>query len=146
MFKKIIALSAVACIAVAGLNAKDMLAKKRMVSSPFLIVEKIPHITRTVKLNWDNKKLNLSEDQKAELLKIRQNTMSSVEKITKEVNELEDEIAQKIVAGATPDELKESVNKIAQLKADTTMVHLNCIYSTKKILNEKQYKFVIDQE
>jgi len=46
---------------------------------PFLIVsEKMPHLTKLIKQNWNNKELNLVGNQKKELLEVRQGLVTSM--------------------------------------------------------------------
>lgn len=110
--------------------------------SPFLIVDIIPHMAMQLKNNWDNKELALDENQKVKLLKIRKDTMSSVIPLKKLIAPLEKEVASKILAGAQPDELMKLVEKVAKYRVDATKTHLNCVYQTQKVLNEKQLKFL----
>jgi len=110
---------------------------------PFLILDMMPHLTGTIKGNWDNAELNLNDEQKPQLLKIREETIKAVTELKKKIAPLEQEVADRILAGATPEELSRLVDEIAGLKAAATKVHLKCIYETKKVLTPEQYAFVI---
>lgn len=106
--------------------------------SPFLIQGKMPHLTMLVKQNWDNEALGFTEQQRVELKKIRQRTMSGVMGLKGEILPLEKSIVKANANGEKPASLKKDVEKLAKLRAEATMIHLNCIYDTKKVLSEKQ--------
>ena len=110
--------------------------------APFLIMDMIPHMTMDIKKNWDNKELALDEKQKMELLKIREETIAAVMNAKKNIAPLENEVASKILSGSTPQELENLVNEIAKHKVEATKTHLNCVYKTQKVLNEKQLEIL----
>ncbi len=110
---------------------------------PFLILDMMPHLTGTIKSNWDNAELNLNDEQKVQLLKIREETIKAVTELKKKIGPLEQEVADKILADSTPGELTGLVDEIAGYKAQATKIHLKCIYETKKVLTPEQYKVVI---
>jgi len=111
-------------------------------NSPFLITGKLPHLTKLLMQQWDNPELNLSEEQKSKLLVVRKETIGAVQQLGPKVTALEKEVVDGIFAGKTPAELQPLVQTIADLKVKATMVHLRCIYDTKKNLNEQQLKFL----
>ena len=49
-----------------SLSATNVMAEGK--NSPFLIVGKIPHLTKLLMQQWDNPELNLSDAQKTKLL------------------------------------------------------------------------------
>ena len=110
---------------------------------PFLILDMMPHLTGTIQSNWDNPDLNLNEEQKVQLLEIREETIKAVTELKKKITPLEHEVADKILAGAKPEELSALVDEIAGYKAQATKIHLKCIYETKKVLTPEQYTLVI---
>ncbi|HIP03282.1 MAG TPA: hypothetical protein EYH01_08955 [Campylobacterales bacterium] len=116
---------------------------KKKLDSPFLILGKMPHLTKTVKENWDSPLLELTDAQKEKLLKVRKTTMTSITKLKKEIFPLEKEVAKATMAGDKPDSLKAKVEKLSKLKAEATMVHIKCIYETKKILDAKQLAYLL---
>ncbi len=126
-----------------GMN-KAASKKGKKKNSPFLIIGKMPHLTKMVKMNWD--RLNLSEKQQEELLKIRQETMSNVMRLKPQIQRLEKEVAKSTMLGDTPQSLKAKVDQIAKLKAEATMVHINCIYQTKKVLTPEQLKMILPKK
>ncbi len=110
---------------------------------PFLILDMMPHLTGTIKSNWDNPDLNLGEEQKGKLLKIREETIKAVTELKKKITPLEHEVADGILADKKPEELSDLVDAIAGYKAQATKIHLKCIYETKQVLTPEQYKLVI---
>ena len=93
---------------------------------------------------WDNPELKLSDQQKSELLKIRAKTLTGVKKIAPEIGSLEKQVAEGIFAGKTPADLSSSVFTIAKLKAEGTMIQLDCIDSTMKIISPQQLQVLLD--
>jgi len=105
---------------------------------PFLIQGQLPHLTGLVKMLWDDEDLALSADQKKQLLIIRKNTMTQAKALGKKINALESEIVKKALDGAVPSTLEAKVKELALLRAEATMVHLRCIFDTRKILTDEQ--------
>ena len=106
--------------------------------SPFLITGKLPHLTKLLMHQWDNPTLHLTKDQKTKLLVIRTETISGVQTLSPQVAMLQQQVTTGITNGKTPSELKSTVEQLAQLKAEATMLHLNCIYKTNAILDKQQ--------
>jgi hypothetical protein len=103
---------------------------------------KIPHLTKMLMQQWDNPELNLQDEQKTKLLKVRKATISGVRRIGGEIAPLEQQVAEEIFSGKTPEELASTVQRIAELKTEATMLHLQCIYQTGNILNKQQLSFL----
>lgn len=106
--------------------------------SPFLITGKLPHLTKLLMKQWDNAELHLSEEQKSKLLVVRKETIGSVQKLGKEIAVLEKQVVDGSLGGKTPEELRPLVQEIEKLKGEATMVHLRCIHTTSKILDQQQ--------
>jgi hypothetical protein len=130
----LISLTAVNCM------AQDKEQQKE--SSPFLITGKMPHLTKVLMQQWDNAELHLTDEQKQKLLVVRKETIGSVQKLSKEISPLENQVVQGTLSGKTVDELRPLVQSIAKLKAEATMVHLRCLYNTNVILEPKQLEFI----
>ena len=113
-------------------------------SSPFLIVGKIPHLTKLLMQQWDDPKLNLSEQQKPKLMKIRTETLTNVRKLAPKISSLEKQVADGIFSGQSPAELRSIVLVIAELKAEETMIQLECIDATRKILDLQQLETLLE--
>jgi len=111
---------------------------------PFLITGKLPHLTKLLMQQWDNSELNLNDAQKTKLLVIREETISGVRRIGGELAPLEQQVAEGIFAGKTPGELSSTVQKIAEMKTEATMLHLQCIYKTSAILDKQQLAFLMN--
>ena len=107
-------------------------------NSPFLITDKLPHLTKLLIQQWDNPALHLSEEQKTKLLVVRKETIAGVRKLGQEIASLEKQVTKGIFAGKTPEKLHSLVQTIAGLKAEATMIHLRCINDTSAILDQQQ--------
>ncbi len=110
--------------------------KMQKMQKPFLILGKMPHLTKLVMMHWDD--LGLSDEQKEKLTQIRKETMGAVKSLKPKIMKLENEVAKATMEGADPDSLKAKVDEIAKLKAEATMAHIKCIYNTQKVLTPEQ--------
>jgi hypothetical protein len=126
-------------VGITSLNASPMKAKK---SKPFLIQGKLPHLTMMVKKMWDDKDVALTSKQKKELIVVRKETLHAVKALKKKITLLENEIVKASFADKKPQTLQKKVEHLAQLRADATMVHLRCIYQTRKILTKDQLDMI----
>lgn len=115
---------------------------KQQNSPPFLITGKMPHLTKLLIQHWDNTELHLSDTQKSKLLVIRKETIEGVQKLSKEIAVLESQIAEGSLSGKAPEELGSMVQAVAKLKTEATMIHLRCIYNTRRILDQQQSDFL----
>ncbi len=111
---------------------------KAATGSQFLIASGMPHLTKLLMQQWENKTLALSPEQKKRLLVVRDNTMKEVKRITPRIKGLEKTIIRKTMAKESPKIIEPMVKKLAQLKAQATNVHVRCIYETLGILTQKQ--------
>ncbi len=128
-----------------SLSAVNVMAQgsgKQKSSPPFLINGKMPHLTKLLMQQWDNTDLPLSDTQKSKLLVVRKDTIGGVQKLGKEIAALENQIAEGSLSGKTPEELGSMVQAVAKLKTEATMIHLHCIYNTRKILDQQQSDFL----
>jgi len=117
-------------------------ANQAQQKKPFLIQGQLPHLTGMVHILWDDEDLALTTEQKKKLLVVKKETMTKAKSLGKVVNALEAKIVKASNDGATPASLKESVSRLAALRAEATMVHLHCIYSTRDILSKDQLEIV----
>lgn len=125
-----------------AVNGMAQESGKQKNSPPFLITGKMPHLTKLLMQQWDNTELNLSETQKSKLLVVRKDTIGGVQKLGKEIAALENQVAEGSLSGKAPEELGSIVQSVARLKAEATMIHLRCIYNTRRILNQQQSDFL----
>ncbi len=109
--------------------------------SPFLITKGLPHLTKLVKQNWDD--LNLSNDQKAKLLKIREETLSGVKEYAPKVMKMEKMLTKAIMSGVEPQKLYQKIEKLAQFKAELSKIHFKCLYETKSVLTKEQLEYLL---
>ena len=111
--------------------------------SPFLITGKLPHLTKLLMRQWDNPTLQLTEKQKPKLLVVRKETIAGLKNLTPKIASLQKQVTEGIFIGKTPDELHSIVQTISKLKAKATMIHLKCIFDTRKILNQQQFNTLL---
>ena len=111
---------------------------------PFLITGKLPHLTGLLMKQWDSPELGLSPQQKRWLKLVREETISDIKRLSKKISELEGQVVDGINSGMEPDLLYPKVKEIARLKTEATMVHLKCLYDTRKILRPEQLKLLLE--
>ncbi len=112
-------------------------------SPPFLVTGKMPHFTKTLKQHWDDPKLALDETQKKALMQLRKKTVGAVQRVARQLKPLESAVAEHALAGTLPKEQASGVDAIARLKAEATMIHLECIYQTRALLSPEQYAYLL---
>ncbi len=125
--------------AVASSTASKM---PKIANKPFLITGQLPHYTPMLMKVWDDPELGLSDKQKRWLKVVREETIHDIRRIAQKTASLERQVANGIKTGMEPDQLLPTVKEIAALKTEATMVHLKCIYDTRKILTEQQLKWL----
>ena len=125
-------------VLVLALGSTSLYAQQK----PFLIHGQLPHLTKNIMVLWDDEDLALSPEQKTKLKLIRQRTIGGLATIKGEVFPLEEEIVSASNNGANPDSLEDSLEKLAELRAEGTMLHLRCLYDTRKTLTQKQLEIV----
>jgi len=123
---------------VLAIGSTSLAAKQK----PFLIHGKLPHLTGTIMQLWDDEDLALTPEQKTKLKQIRLKTVNGLATLKGEVFPLENEIVNASINGTNPEDLEEDVEKLAELRAEATIIHLNCIYDTKNILTKKQLQLI----
>ena len=151
MFKKMF-LSLAILITMFSLSSTNLMAqdnsspekgKQQQKQSPFLITSELPHLTKLLMQQWENPKLQLTEEQKTQLLVVREETMTGVKGLAPQIAPLQKQVTEGIFSGKTPDELSVTVQDVAKLKTEATMIHLKCIYDTSEILNQQQLDFLL---
>jgi len=118
---------------------------KGMKNSPFLIKKGLPHLNRMIVRYWEDPAFALSVDQRDALRAIRGETMKHINQLRSQITPLRQMIIMGTLGGKSSAELKEKVEKLSQLEAEATMVHIQCIYETKKILTKDQLVFLLQK-
>ncbi len=136
--KKIISL----CIASSLFISSSLYATQKK-QVPFLIQDRLPHLTKMIHMLWDDEDLALTKKQKEKLLVIKQETLSRLKELKQKITQLENSIVEASNKGENPQTLEKDVQKLASLRAQATMVHLRCLYNTRKILTKDQ-KFIVE--
>jgi len=111
-------------------------------TKPFLIQGKLPHLTMMVKILWDDEDLALTPKQQEELIIIRKHTMGSAKALKIKIIKLETQVVKASETGKKPADMKKMVDEIAALRAQATMIHLECIYNTRAVLSADQLYIV----
>ena len=122
---------------------KKMIKQKMQINSPFLIKHGLPHLTKMIMPYMNDPAFNLTVEQKKQLAKVRNETMSAVMEAKVKVMVLRKEIVKSSQAGISADQLKDKVVELSLLEAAATMTHLKCIESTKAILTKDQMYFLL---
>jgi hypothetical protein len=117
---------------------KTQKAVKIEAFSPFLISSGLPHMTKLLMQHGDDPELALSEDQKRQLLIVRKTTMQNVKRLSPQIEALESKIKTMTMEGETTQTLFPMIERLSQLKAEITKVHIRCIHDTKSILTQEQ--------
>lgn len=125
-----------------GRETPNVMKQKK--DSPFLVVGKLPHTAKLLMKQWDSPKLNLSAKQKELLLIVRKETMKSVKHIAPTISKLHMELSKGIFGDKTPEDLSSTVQDIADLKSQATMIQLKCIYDSNKILSKEQLSVLLN--
>ena len=118
------------------------MTKKKM-NSPFLIKHGLPHLTKMIMPYLNDPAFNLTATQKEKLAEIRKETIGTIKQLKPEIMQLKKEIVSASNSGTSADSLKSKVEKLADLEAKATMVHLKCIEKTKNILTKDQLLFLL---
>lgn len=129
-------------ISISAVNSMAQEKAQQKKDSPFLIIGKMPHLTKLLMQQWDNADLQLTDEQKSKLLVVRKETIGGVQKLGREISPMENQVAQASLSGKTPDEQQAMIQSIAKLKAEATMIHLRCIYNTSAILDARQLELL----
>jgi len=124
-------------------SQKMMKKGNKKAASPFLITVGLPHMTKLVKQNWDNPKLNLTAEQKEKLLVVRKTTIGGVKVVKPQIMQLQRKIKQMTMSGADISKISPLIDQVAVLKADASKVHVKCIHDTKNILTKKQIAYLL---
>ncbi len=124
-------------------RSKCMAKVKKVTESPFLIKRGLPHLSAMVMQNWDDTALALNKEQQNSLTAVREHTMGEVGRLKNEILPLRVSITSAVLSGTSSAQLKEKVEKLAQLEAEATMVHIKCIEDTKNILSKDQMIYLM---
>ncbi len=132
-----------------GMHGKNMkkkgMSNKKMIHSPFLIKQGLPHMSKLVMRSWDDPVFGLTADQKTKLEDIRKRTMGSIMNIKKEILPLTKSILSGVMGGKTADELNDQVKKLGELEAEATIVQIRCIEETKNVLSKDQLIYLLQK-
>ena len=124
-----------------GNMKKGKRCPQMMRGGPALLV-KLPSPMRMLMRLENDPKMALTAEQKSKLEAQRNEMMPKMMKLKEEIRTLSKEIRQACKNNASAAEQKASVEKLAVLKAQATMLKLTCIDGVKKILNKEQKVYI----
>jgi len=108
--------------------------------SPLLV--RLPSPMRMLMRLENDPKMALTAEQKTKLEAQRNEMMPKMKKLKEEIRTLSKEIKQACKNNVSAADQKASVEKLAVLKAQATMMKLTCIDGVKKILNKEQKTYI----
>lgn len=131
-------------LTVLALNAANI--EERFPGDYFMIHKNLPHYMQVFRMHGDDPALGLDAKQKEKLSAFQESVVQKVAKAAHQIKELELTVQKRVVhENATSEDLKELIAKIAKLRADLTMEHINCINRVQQVLTPKQRQFFIDK-
>ncbi|QKF81114.1 hypothetical protein [Halarcobacter ebronensis] len=121
------------------LNAQEQKSKTDKFKINELII--LPHIGKVLKDNL--KELNVTDIQMQRVSKeVKQIFPPKFQALIREAFPIEKRVQRKVLKGATPDELKEDLDKIAQLKREAINIKIEALNAFKKIFTQEQWSMI----
>ena len=114
--------------------------KKGMKSMGSPLLLPLPSAMRWVEKHKDNAQLALTPEQKTKLEAQRNEMMPKMMKLKQEIAKLSKEIKTKCRNNVALEEIQKDVEKLAQLKTQTTMMKMTCLRGIKGTLSKEQWK------
>lgn len=128
----------------AGRQGDFVVGKDNFPKSYFLVHQNLPYFAGLTLHHPKSSSLGLSKKQIDAVLEIKKRTVPPVIKQAQEIKALEIELAQNIAIDSnTPQSQFELVEKIANLRAELTKAHLECIAEVRAVLSKKQYNTLL---
>ena len=114
-------------------------------NSPFLMnQDELPHLTKMLIEHWNKAKLGLTSEQKKKLLVVRTETLRDIKRIKKLLKVLEAEVIEMTVdEDISLKEIAPKIERISLLKAEATMIHIECLKDSVSILNDEQLELLL---
>ncbi len=111
----------------------------------FLIPQNLPFMVGLSLYKPGHETIGYSEQQQAEIHKIRAATVPEVLKLASKIKAMELDLANKLVIERVPPkDLYPLVDEIAALRAKLTKAHLDCIYSVQQVADDAQYARLVE--
>ena len=108
--------------------------------SYFLISQNLPFMVGLALHHPMSNTLKLTDEQKAKIKKIEESTVPVVVKSAKKIKEKEVALAQKLIDGASVEEMEKMVDEISALRTILTKKHLVCTDKVRTILTPEQFE------
>lgn len=123
-------------------NANEIAKNENFPGDYFMVHKNMPHFMKVFRKFGDNKALGLSDEQKNRLQALQEKVVTTVSQTATKIKDLELELQKAVVVeGKDSKQMKELVERIATLRMQLTMVHIECIHSSKQILTPEQEAF-----
>jgi len=110
---------------------------KKSMGSPLLLP--LPSAMRWIEKHKENTTLALTAEQKTKLEAQRDKMMPEMMKLKKEIATLAKKIKVKCRKNVELNEIQKDVEKLAQLKIETTMMKMTCLRGVKSTLSKEQW-------
>ena len=110
----------------------------------FLVSQNLPFLVGTALFHPKSDTLGLSKEQLAKLVEMKKTIVPVSAKMAKKVKEMEIELAKAIVIDRKDPKMQKAlVGKIAEVKENMTMAHLDCIHTVQNILSKEQFETLL---
>lgn len=128
-------------------EAGPFTAKENFPKGYLLMPKNLPFLVGLSLYDSSSDRLELSQQQIDELVKIKNTLMPELAKTALVIKKLELEVVREIAIQhnkVKAESLYDKIDEIAKLRADMTKAHLRCIEHVKSILTDEQYEELLD--
>lgn len=120
--------------------------EERFPADYFLIHKNMPHYMQVFNTFENDTALALSKEQKQEINALREKVVIKVAELAHKIKSLEEALKKRVVfEDVAAAELKPFVSEIANLRAELTLSHIECIQKTRALLTKEQHQFFLDK-
>lgn len=117
--------------------------KKRANRSQLLINRGLTPLLRVVMMSSKDPLLGLNVEQFTQLSVIKKDIIPRSQKLRKELRTLRHSTTVAIASGATVDAVKADIERLGAIKAEQTLLRIECINKTKAVLNKDQIIYLL---
>ena len=138
---KRVSILVISLILAVTLSAKG---NKTNISSQFQINELIilPHIGKIIKMHGGEIEVTATQMQRLSK-EVKQVFPPKFQALIREAFPIEKRVQRKVLKGATPEELKEDLDKIANLKREAISIKIEAFNAFKNIFTPTQWKKIV---
>jgi len=116
---------------------------KRAKKSPLLVEKGLTPLLRIVMMSAKDKLLGLDVEQYAKLMVIKKDMMTRSKEMKKELRAISKSVKMSVASGTTVDAIRDDVIKLASLRANITLLRIECMNRTKEILTKDQLIYLL---